>query len=308
MRQTSDRGGQGERVHNAFVITGPTAVGKTRIAIRVAERIHAEILSVDAMQIYRGLETLTAAPTSTERARIRHHLIGVLPLTERCDAVRYHSLSRTVLEEHSTRTRPALVVGGSGLYLRVLANGLDPSPPPDMDLRAELSKLSLAALQARLRRMNPATFAALADPQNPRRLIRAIEKLEGPRDAGGALYPLIAQRGVCLVQRREVLVERIRDRVVQMLDHGAIEEVQRIEAISPTARATIGFEEIRSYLAGELTRAELIDRIEIATRQYAKRQLTWLRRETWLEMIDMNTLDEDAVVDRIVAAMSKHSS
>ncbi|HKS31831.1 MAG TPA: isopentenyl transferase family protein, partial [Chthoniobacterales bacterium] len=159
-------------MNETFFIVGPTAVGKTSLAVDLAEQSNAEIVNADAFQIYRGLDILTAKPDSVAQRRVRHHLLGQVSLAETMSAVRFGELARAAISDILSRNKNAIVVGGSGLYLKAITHGFDEVPPPDAQLREELSALSLEELGLRLRDLN-SRLAARTDLKNPRRIIRA---------------------------------------------------------------------------------------------------------------------------------------
>lgn len=277
---------------HVFYLVGPTASGKSALAVELAERLNAEIVNGDAFQLYRGLEILTAAPTAAEHARVPHHLYGVLSLEERCDAARYADLARRTLAELKARGKVALVVGGSGLYLKALTHGLA-ELPSDPAVRAELAARSLEENFAELQRRDPEE-AARINRHNPRYVERALEicRLTGQpvsqlRQTWKGPDPE-ELRGVALVWPREALHARINARTEVMLTAGALEEVMRVERISITAEKALGFRELRALAAGEMTREEALARIQQATRRYAKRQMTWFRREKWLHFLQVD--------------------
>ena len=274
-----------------FIIAGPTAVGKSDIAVDVAERCGGEIVGADAFQIYRGLEILTAQPSSELRARAPHHLVGEIPLTQSFDVAQYLRAARQRIAEIRARGRVPVVTGGTGLYLRALTRGLADLPGADTALRAELEKESLADLQRRLAELDP-IGAAQTDLRNPRRVIRALEvclltgrPFSSFREEWTAAPHGI--RGIVLTLDRETLNARIDRRTAAMFAAGVIEEVRAAGAAGPTASQTLGFREIRALLAGDLGQADCIAALQHATRRYAKRQMTWLRRETALEPVDL---------------------
>ena len=270
-----------------FILVGQTAVGKSEMAVAVAERCGAEIVGVDAFQVYAGLDILTAKPSRDLLNRVPHHLVGTVPLTENFDVEKYRQAAHAAIREIEARGKPALVVGGTGLYVRALTRGLGKLPAANAALRAELELLSLEELQAQYARLDPAG-AAQIDLQNPRRLVRAIEVciLTGQpfsnfrnewKTAGAA-----AINGVLLLRERDDLYARIDRRVIEMFRAGLLEEVRAAGEVSMTASQAIGLREARACLAGEITETEAIARIQQATRHYAKRQLTWFRREPTL--------------------------
>ena len=274
-----------------LIIAGPTAVGKSDLAVAVAERCGGEIVGADAFQIYRGLETLTAQPSAELRARVPHHLVGEIPLTQSFDVAQYLRAAGERIAEIHARGRVPIVVGGTGLYLRALTRGLANLPGADAKLRADLEKETPAELQRRLTELDP-TGAAQIDLQNPRRVIRALEvclltgrPFSSFRDEWAATPHGI--RGTVLTLDRETLNTRINQRTEAMFAAAVIEEVRAAADVGPTARQTLGFRKIRALLAGQLDQAACLAAIQHATRRYAKRQMTWFRRETALTPVDL---------------------
>ncbi|HEY5893247.1 MAG TPA: tRNA (adenosine(37)-N6)-dimethylallyltransferase MiaA [Chthoniobacterales bacterium] len=268
---------------NALVIAGPTASGKTALAVEVAAEIGAEIICADAFQIYRGLAMLTAQPSAQELKAVPHHLVGLLKPEEKFNASQFAALANERLAEIASRGRTALVVGGAGFYLQTLFGGAV-APEPEPSLRKELAQLSLGDLQERLRISDPDAFARI-DLRNPRRVQRALEVVlsTGKPFASFAGKPGVDVRGFVLQLPREELFARINLRAEYMLENGAIEEVATLlkgREVSETCEATIGFREIRRLLNGEISRSECLAAIQLATRRYAKRQETWFRNQT----------------------------
>jgi tRNA dimethylallyltransferase len=274
-----------------FFVCGPTASGKSARALEIAREHDGEIVNADAFQLYRGVEILTAAPSTAERLEIPHHLYGVLAPSDPIDAMAYLRLVVPVIGELLARGKTPVITGGSGLYLKFLSHGPSPLPPGEPALRAELDALPLDALVARLRDLDPAE-AARTDLHNRRYVSRALEVclLAGVpcstlRDDWEAATAARAARlrGIVLQRPRPELHERIARRTRLMLDGGAIEEVAALGEIAPGLEKAIGLREIRQLLAGEIDRPACEELINAATRQYAKRQGTWFRREAWLE-------------------------
>jgi tRNA dimethylallyltransferase len=303
-------------VNNTFFIVGPTAVGKTLVAIELAEQFDAEIINADAFQIYRGLDILTAKPDSEAQRQVRHHLLGQVSLAETMSAVRFGELACAALADIRSRSKTAVIVGGSGLYLKAITHGFDEVPPPDPRLREELSALSLEELGLRLRDLNP-QLAARTDLKNPRRIIRTIEiatstsvipsKVDGSRresfkvtsrdpSAGARDDELI---GVVLLRDRDDLYQRINERVNAMFREGVEEEVRALQDIGPTGANALGLKEIRALLAGQVSRAECIVKIQQATRRYAKRQLTWFRHQTTFPQLNLTPFSHREAVRAI---------
>lgn len=275
-------------------VCGPTAAGKSAFALELAERLDGEIVNADAFQLYRGLEVLTAAPGAVERARVPHHLYGVLEPRQTMDAGTYLRLARPVIEEIRNRGRTPVVTGGSGLYLKFLTHGPAPLPQGDPALRAAMDSRPLEELVAELWRVDPVE-AARTNPRNRRYVSRALEicHLTGRpastlRDqwTAGTAAVAASLRGHLLRRARAELHARIADRTRAMLAGGAIDEVAALTEVSATCVKAIGIREIKSLLAGGIDRSTCEELINAATRQYAKRQETWFRRETWLEPHD----------------------
>jgi tRNA dimethylallyltransferase len=297
-------------MNDLFFIVGPTAVGKTSLAIELAKQFDAEIVNADAFQVYRGLDILTAKPNSEAQRQARHHLLGKVSLAETMSAVRFGELASAVLADIRSRNKNAIVAGGSGLYLKAITHGFDEVPGPDSRLRQELSALSLEELGLRLASLNP-QFAARIDLKNPRRVIRAIEiasaipvipsenaspaRTEGSRREGFKVTqpdpPADARgdhlRGVLLLRDRDDLYQRINERVDAMFRKGVEEEVRALQDIGPTAAHALGLNEIRALINGQISREECIAKIQQMTRHYAKRQLTWFRHQTTFPQLNL---------------------
>ena len=267
---------------NVIVIAGPTASGKTALAVELANEIGAEIVCADAFQIYRGLAVLTAQPSPMELQAVPHHLVSVLEPEEKFNASQFATMANENIAEIAARGRKALVVGGAGFYLQTLFGG-SVAPQPEPALREELARLSLQELQEKLHGADPEAFARI-DLQNPRRVQRALEVVltTGKSFASFAGKGAMDVRGVVLQLPREELLARVDLRAELMLKNGAIEEVAALlgRKISETCEATIGFREIRQLLRGEITLSECLAVIQLATRRYAKRQETWFRNQT----------------------------
>ena len=284
----------------AFFIVGPTATGKSELAAEVARGVGAEIVSADAFQIYRGLALLTAKPDAATLAKAPHHLVGALPLGEEMNAEKFRKLALQSIGEIHARGKLAIVVGGSGLYIKALTHGLSVVPSADPDLRARLNKLSLADLQKKLRGLDPTTAV---DLKNRRRVVRAIEicLLSGERASekrpGWQLDG--ANQGVFVFRDRDDLYQRINQRVEKMFEAGVIEEVRNAGAMSETASKMIGFREIQKLLDGKMSILQCVAAIQQATRRYAKRQLTWFRRQTNFQSLNLSVLSHVEAVERI---------
>ena len=286
-------------------IAGPTAVGKSAVALALAEKIGGEIISVDSMQVYRGLDIGTAKPTAQERSHVPHHLIDVCDLREAFDAAQFVRLAQKAVEEIQARGRTPIFCGGTGLYFKAFLEGLGEAPPADEKLRVELEALPLEKLLDELRERDPATFEKI-DRQNPRRVIRAIEviRLTGKKfsDQRAEWSPASGiqdsePRIICLTRAANDLHARINARVDEMFSRGLVEETRSLLkhglAENKFAMQAIGYRQVVEHLRGERGLAETIELVKIRSRQFAKRQLTWFRRHgncKWIELKSGETL------------------
>lgn len=309
------------------VLAGPTASGKTSLALALAERFGGEIVSCDSVAVYRGMEIGTAKPTREERARVPHHLLDVVAPDETFTAGDYSRLAREAIRSISERGRLPIVAGGTGLYLRALIDGLFAAPGRNERLREKLRERSTAKGSAHLHRMllrlDPAA-AALIHPNDEPKLIRAIEVTLASRPAGGSapLVPMTEQwqRGrdalsgfrilrFCLSPPRAELYDRINRRAAEMFDRGLVEETGLLldfYGYVCHALTSLGYAQAVGVLRGELTRDDAVQQAQQAHRNYAKRQLTWFRKEAetyiWLE----GTGSDPAIVKKAVAHVREH--
>jgi len=285
-----------------IALFGPTGIGKTAVAVALAERLREMgedpvAVSADALQVYQGLETLTGVASRAEQARLEHRLISFIPVDASFSAGQYAELAHAELDALVAAGRLAIVVGGTGLYLRAALTDLSLKPPPAAGVRErwtrELERLGPQALHAVLAGRAPGVAEAIA-PGDRQRIVRALELLDaGELDAAGeeeggeselwtdeVRLPTLL---IGLVMDRERLYERIDRRVEEMVAHGAQEEVRRANAAgaSPTARKALGFSEL---LAGD------VEGMKRRTRNYARRQLTWMRKLAGIEVIDVTGL------------------
>lgn len=314
-----------------FFIAGPTAAGKSEVAAEVASQCGGEIVNADAFQIYRGLDLLTAKPEPVTLAKARHHLLGTVPLSEECNAAKFRTAALNAIGEIRARNRPAIVAGGSGLYIKTLTHGLVTLPVANTELREELNKWSAAELHARLAKLDPEAAHAI-DRKNPRRLVRALEiclvtgqpastqrtqwKGDGPatlvaaavadgrplgvtRSAAVTAAATTKTTGVFVFRDRANLYERIDRRVHSIFERGVVEEVRALDEIGVTAKKTLGLHQIQELIAGRISEADAIASIQQATRQYAKRQLTWFRRQTNFEPLNLSLQGLDEAVESI---------
>jgi tRNA dimethylallyltransferase len=302
------------------VVTGPTAVGKSALALALAERFDAEIVSADSRLVYRGLNVGTAKPSPAERARVPHHLIDLVEPDEPFSVADYQAAAEVVLDDVARRGRLALLVGGSPHYVQAVIDRLDiPAVAPQPALRRELEALAAnegaPAVFARLQRLDPAA-AARADPWNARRLIRAIEVVES---SGEPFSRLGRRRGaarpalhLALTAPRPELYARIDARVDAMLAAGWQGEVERLLARGlgpalPSLSAT-GYRELVQAIHGQLPLAAAVERIKFRTHAFARRQYTWLRRDPRLEWLSVGPALEQSAIDRVTRYLARRET
>ncbi len=287
-------------------IVGPTASGKSAVAAELAHLLGSSVINADAYQVYQGLETISAAPEESELARAPHELFSFVPAQQEWDAHQHRQAALPLLS--SADAPPAVITGGSGLYIKFLSHGPSDLPQSDPQIRRELDQLDLTDLVERLRQLDPIA-AETTDPHNRRYLTRNIEisllsgrpvselndKSWKPELQAGTL-------GFYLEWERDELVKRIEQRTHQMLSAGAIEEVAALQSPSATCAKAIGVTQIQAYLKGEISREKCAELITIATRQYAKRQRTWFRRESqWLSAIPISSDSSPATIAQKIA-------
>ena len=300
-----------------FFIVGPTAAGKSELAADVASQIDAEIVSADAFQIYRGFDLLTAKPDAATLAKVPHHLIGTMSILQEMNAAKFRQFALRAIGEIHARGKLVIVVGGSGLYIKALTHGLDAAPSADPVLRAQLNELTSDQLREKLVDLDPET-ARKIDMKNRRRVARALEiclsamrphlnplgappSREPREDAKRQVrvLPRAATTGVFVFRDRAELHERIKQRVEAMFENEVIGEVRAIDEIGATAGTMIGLREIREHLEGKMSILRCMEKIQGATRQYAKRQLTWFRHQTSFEPLNLSLLTHKEAVERI---------
>jgi tRNA dimethylallyltransferase len=299
-------------VKRVFFIVGPTATGKSEIAADVASELNAEIVSADAFQIYRGLDLLTAKPDASTPVRVPHHLISAMSILEEMNAEKFRQLAMQAISDIRSRQKLAIVVGGSGLYIKALTHGLSDAPGSDPKLRARLEKLTLDQLRRQLAKLDPES-ARKIDMKNRRRVVRALEiclltakpasaqrtTWQTENGVAAAVSAAATTSGVFVFRDRDDLYQRINRRVEAMFDAGVIEEVRAAGAMSETASKMIGFQEIRDLLEGKMSILQCVAAIQQATRRYAKRQLTWFRRQTNFQALNLSLLSHNEAVKGI---------
>ncbi len=294
----------------AIVILGPTASGKSDVAIRLAERLGAEVISADSMQVYRGMDIGTAKPPREDLERVRHHLIDVCEPDEPMTVARYCALAMKAYEDITGRGKPAIVAGGTGLYIDALTRGfLFPDTDADHELRQQLYLKAAEdggteALHGELAEADPVS-ASRIHRNDARRIVRALEVLkktgrpiselqaEAPEASGipAVFYGLKADR--------KIIVGRIERRVDEMLSKGLLKEVEGLIGLGygncRVAMQAIGYKELIAHLEGSMSLDEAVARIKAETRKYSKRQMTWFKRNSKTRWFDSGTMDADAI-------------
>ncbi|MGA0849406.1 MAG: tRNA (adenosine(37)-N6)-dimethylallyltransferase MiaA, partial [Chthoniobacterales bacterium] len=284
-------------LRHAVFLTGPTSVGKSDIALALAERHRGEIVCADAFQLYREFPVLSAQPNADEKSRVPHHLFGTVPCAEEMDAAQFAGRALGVIEDIVARGHVPFVVGGSGLYLQALTTGLPQLPAIDPAIRENVRTMTLKDMVARLQELDPASLAVI-DIHNPRRVARRLELcLQTGQPASQVLTEPPTPsglRGVVLTRERDDLNARIATAVSARLASGAIDEVRNARATAGgTARQILGWREITALLDGEIDRPACVELVTTATRQYAKRQLTWFRAKSTFPAEDLTTVTPD---------------
>jgi tRNA dimethylallyltransferase len=289
-----------------IIICGPTGVGKTAVGIQLAEKLDGEIISADSMQIYRYMDIGTAKPTADEQSRIPHHMIDIVDPDENFDAVRFAEMARDkVMQLHQRGVMP-LVVGGTGLYIKALLQGLFQSNPVDPKTRERLMKEAVengsGILYDRLKRVDPDTADRL-HPNDSYRIIRALETIESTgrsisehqQEHGFADEPFNALK-ICLHVDRPKLYERIDKRVDMMIEEGLVDEVKKLLAMSYSAdlksMQSIGYRHMVEFLAEQLPWDECVRTLKRDTRRFAKRQFTWFGADQQIQWYEPDQLNE----------------
>jgi tRNA dimethylallyltransferase len=293
------------RLSKVLVIVGPTGVGKTQVSLKLADILNGEIVSLDSRQVYTYMDIGTAKPTKEEMKRVAHHLIDVVCPDEKFTAADYGRKAREVIKKISKRKKQPIVVGGSGLYLKALTRGFFEGPKGSEKLRERLKREELKSglnyLFEKLKKVDPKA-ALRIHPHDSVRIIRALEVYE----LTGKPITLLQEKGdyepfemefvkVGLTLDRKELYERIDRRVEKMIKEGFLDEVKALKekgySTSLKAFKTVGYQELFSYLDGEIDFPMAIERIKLNTRRYAKRQLTWFKKEKGIEWVDAEKED-----------------
>ncbi|UCE20167.1 MAG: tRNA (adenosine(37)-N6)-dimethylallyltransferase MiaA [Gemmatimonadota bacterium] len=301
--------------NNLLLLVGPTAVGKTEFSLHLAQRLQGEIVSADSRQIYRYMDIGTAKPTIQQREQIRHHFVDVVDPDAYFSAGEYGRQSRRVIDALFRKGCVPIVVGGSGLYIRALVDGFFDPFVHDNEVRENLQRRMKEwgpkPLHAELMTIDPET-AGRIHPNDTQRILRALEvhEITGrplsliQRESRGVM-PAFEPLFIGLTMSRPVLYERIDRRVDDMMKKGLVDEVQNLVTMgydrTLNAMQTVGYQEVFSYLGGEVDLEEAVRLVKRNSRHYAKRQLTWFskdRRVTWFDVKEDESID--SIIDRIL--------
>ncbi|NCC73899.1 MAG: tRNA (adenosine(37)-N6)-dimethylallyltransferase MiaA [Sphingobacteriia bacterium] len=296
--------------HLLVVVLGPTAVGKTETALKIAEHFNTIIISADSRQFYRELKIGTAAPTTLQKSRVPHYLTGHLSVVDYYNVSRFEKDVLDLLDVHFPTRNPIILAGGSGLYLDAVCRGIDDLPDPDKEIRSEIEKLyserGITYLQDELLKLDPEYFK-IVDKSNPNRLKRAVEvclltgktytslRLNQPKQRP---FDIIK---IGLNLPREELFERISIRTGQMIADGLVNEVKKLTGHrNLNAMNTVGYKEILEYLNEKISLGQAVTNIKTNTRRYAKRQLTWFKKDKNINWFSPFETDE------IIQLIEKH--
>lgn len=296
-----------------LIIAGPTASGKTALSVQLAKRLNGEIISADSMQVYRGMDIGTAKVTPEEMEGVPHHLIDIREPDEEWNVMNFCRAAAEKIDEIADRGRLPIVAGGTGFYIHALAYGAEFEEETDEQVRERLEKLPDAELFADLRRVDPASAAAI-HPNNRKRVIRALEYFEqtGKRmsELNARLQAKPSPYRLCylvLDLERARLYERIDFRVDKMMEQGLLEEVERLRQAGchrdMVSMKGLGYKELLAYLEGDVSLEEAVYTLKRDTRHFAKRQLTWMRREQ--DAIFLPREPEETLVDRACKIVKK---
>ena len=294
-----------------IIIGGPTGIGKTAVAIRIAQRFGGTIVNADSMQIYRKMDTGTAKPTPEEQALIKHHLIDIINPDQPFDAVRFADMAGKIIIQLVEKQMLPLVVGGTGLYIKALTHGLFRENSSDPEIRKELHQIAETHgseyLYRNLKQVDPTT----ADRLHPHDIFRIIRALEVYRVTGAPISDFHNLHGfsdrpyrtlkIGLDMDRKILYDRINSRVEAMIDEGLVAEVKQLLAMGYSAELksmqSIGYRHMADFIEGRLEWDEALDTMKRDTRRYAKRQLTWFRKDA--EMIWFHPEQVDEIAEKI---------
>lgn len=303
--------------HKIIFIVGPTAVGKSEVAYSLARRINGEIVSCDSMQVYKELRVVTSKPSPRMLKTVTHHLVDCVSVGEEFDVARFNALALEAIRAIHARDHVPIVTGGSGLYMQILLDGIFPAAPKNEDVRNDLKEQARRHGSEYLyKKLQKVDFKAALriHPNDVRRIIRALEvyktrrePISGLHKKRRGLWEKYAIRAFALTMDRDTLYKRIDRRVDDMFDRGAVEEIKSLEGIplSLTAERLIGLREIRGSLDGLYDERHARELMKLNTRRFAKRQLTWFRKEKRLEWITVQGNDTvEDITDKLAACIA----
>lgn len=285
-----------------IVLAGPTASGKTATAIKLAKAFDAEIISADSRQFYKELSIGTAAPTAEELAQVKHHFVHNLSIEDKYDVADYERDVLEFLKQYFNTKNVAIMTGGSGLFIDAVCNGLDEMPDISEEVRDRVSKMletdGIEGLQKEVERVDNEYFRVV-DKQNPRRLQRALEVYyQTGRPYSTFRHRNVAKRDFNIIKLailwdRDKLIERINKRVDMMMQQGLLDEVKSVYPKRHlNSLNTVGYKELFDYLDGKCTLEQAVEQIKVNTRQYAKRQMTWLRKNGDYQWFTIDEVEE----------------
>ena len=296
-----------------IVITGPTATGKTDFSLLLAREIGGEVISADSMQVYKGLDVGTDKVSKEVREEIPHYLIDEVEPTEKFSVADFVERADRAIEEIWKRGKYPIVVGGTGFYIKALLFGLPQTPPSDERIREELKKLSDQELYAEVLKVSP-DYAEKVGPKDRKRLIRALEvyRLTGkPITAfeqwgSRPRYPFL---GYFLYRNRPELYKRIEDRVESQVKRGLVEEARRLLSLGEdlTALQALGYKEMAGYLKGEVSLEEAKRLLKRRTKEFAKRQFTWFRKEPYFKWVNLSEVSQEELLKMIKEELKERS-
>ncbi|WP_457568799.1 tRNA (adenosine(37)-N6)-dimethylallyltransferase MiaA [Desulfurobacterium sp.] len=293
-----------EREKPLIVITGPTAAGKTDFSIKLAKAIGGEIISADSMQVYRELDIGTDKISPDRMEGIPHHLIDIVNPDDYFSVADFVREADKAIREIRKRGKFPLIVGGTAFYIRALLYGLSPVPPADEDIRRELSKLSTEKLYSFLKEVDP-DYASKIHKTDRKRIIRALEvyKLTGKPLSSFKLpeKPRYDFYGYFLYRNRDELYRRINNRVDSQIERGLVQEARKLLSYGKgiTAFQALGYKEMLPYIEGRVSLEEAVRNLKRRTRQFAKRQFTWFRKEKGFKWINLSEIPEQEVINII---------
>ena len=298
---------------SAIWIAGPTASGKSALALELAERLGGEIISVDSMQVYRGMDIGTAKPTRNEQEQVRHHMIDLVEVSEAFDVARFRREALLAASDIVSRQKRIVFCGGTGFYFQALIQGIGDAPPSDASLRAALNEQSIESLLKELATVDPATLERI-DRHNKRKIVRALEvvRLTGKSftsfKSSWTTDQLVEPSHFWILeQETDMLRQRINERVETMMQAGWIDETKRLLEAglrkNSTACQAIGYRQIMDHLDDKLSLDETVSLIKTKTWQFAKRQRTWFRHQARGTQIQMTAENHQETIETLLRSI-----